>query len=273
LPRWLLKYFCMFWIAFQTVIGFPWVCFLMLIHWSGDASMDYVQRVWGKAMLWAPGAKLRVEGNEYCDPKRPTIYVSNHQSTLDIPTLFQALLPVHFRFVAKKIVKYVPIMGWYLVLAGFVFIDRKNRRAALKSLDLAAQKIRNGTSIVMFPEGTRSPDGRILPFKKGPFALAMKAGVGICPVAIEGTGTVMPKNSWNVQPGEVRVKIGPPIDPAQFGNDREALARHVRDRIIDLHLQIGGLGGDRNDAIAAPGLEGVGRAARRRGGGGEEAEA
>jgi 1-acyl-sn-glycerol-3-phosphate acyltransferase len=267
----LLKYFCIFWIAFNTVLFFPWVCFLMLIHWSGDASMAFVQGVWSRAMLWAPGAKLVVEGKEHCDPQRPTIFVSNHQSTLDIPALFQALLPVHFRFVSKHIVKYVPILGWYLVLAGFVFIDRSNRRKAIKSLELAAEKIRRGTSIVMFPEGTRSSDGRILPFKKGAFALAMKAGVAICPVAIEGTRKVMPKNSWDVAPGEVRVKIGAPIDPRQFDDDREALAIAVRNRIIDLHLEIGGLGGDRADAIAPPGQEGVGR--RREGSSSAEVEA
>ena len=101
----------------------------------------------------------------------------------------------------------------------------------------------------MFAEGTRSATGEILPFKKAMFALPVRAGVPICPVAVEGSRLVMPKNSWSVQPGEIRVKIGPPIDPKQFGDDREALARHVRERIIELHREIGGLGGDVANAI------------------------
>jgi 1-acyl-sn-glycerol-3-phosphate acyltransferase len=228
-------------IAFFSLWGFPWVCLLMLIHWSGSASMDYVKNVWARRMLWLPGATLKVEGLENLDQTRSTVFVSNHQSTLDIPALFVAL-PVDFRFVAKKILQYVPITGWYMKFAGFVFIDRGNRRDALQSIDVAAEKIRKGLSIVIFPEGTRSETGAILPFKKGPFALALKAGVPLTPVAIEGSRHVMPKNSWNVVPGEIRVKIGAPIDPTPFGEDREALAQHVREKVIELSRAIGGVG-------------------------------
>lgn len=249
MPRWLLKYFCIAWIAAFTVIFFPWVCFLMLIRWSSHGAMSFIQDFWAPKMLWAPGARMSVEGNEHCDPKRATVYVCNHQSTLDIPALYVALAPVQVRFVAKKMIKYVPLFGWFMVLAGFVFIDRASKRSGLKSLQDAAARIKAGISIVIFPEGTRSPTGEVLPFKKGTFALATMAGVPICPVAIEGTRVVMPKASWNVGPGDVRVKVGAPIDPAMFGNDREALARHVREKIIDLHREIGGLGGDKTNAI------------------------
>jgi 1-acyl-sn-glycerol-3-phosphate acyltransferase len=228
-------------IAFFSLWGFPWVCLLMLIHWSGSASMNYVKNVWARRMLWLPGATLKVEGLENIDMTKSTVFVSNHQSTLDIPALFVAL-PVDFRFVAKKILQYVPITGWYMKFAGFVFIDRGNRREALLSIDVAAEKIRKGLSIVIFPEGTRSETGAILPFKKGPFALALKAGVPVTPVAVEGSRHVMPKNSWNVVPGEIRVKVGAPIDPTPFGEDREALAQHVREKIIELSKSIGGVG-------------------------------
>jgi 1-acyl-sn-glycerol-3-phosphate acyltransferase len=231
----------MFGIAFFSLLGFPWVCLLMLVKWSGSASMDYVKNVWARRMLWLPGATLKVEGLENLDTSRSTVFVSNHQSTLDIPALFVAL-PVDFRFVAKKILQYVPITGWYMKFAGFVFIDRGNRREALQSIDVAAEKIRKGLSIVIFPEGTRSETGAILPFKKGPFALALKAGVPLTPIAVEGSRHVMPKNSWNVVPGEIRVKVGAPIDPAPFGEDREALAQHVREKVIELSKSIGGVG-------------------------------
>ena len=157
--------------------------------------------VWVARDLWTPflifmsRAKLHVEGVENVDPKRPTVYVCNHQSTFDIAVVLRAL-PVNFRFVAKRELQWVPILGWYLVLAGHILIDRKNRSRAISSLEQAAKRIRGGTSILMFAEGTRSEDGRILPFKKGPFQLALKAGVAVCPVTIEGTARLMPKNSW-----------------------------------------------------------------------------
>lgn len=263
------KYWCYFWTAFITIAGFPIVCLMMLATLSGSASLIFVQAVWARVLLWAGGVTMQVEGKENCDKARPTIYVSNHQSTLDVPLLLQALMPVDFRFVAKKALQYVPVMGWYMLMAGFVFIDRSSRRGSVRSLEAAGEKIRRGTSIVMFPEGTRSENGEILPFKKGPFAVAVAARVPICPVAIEGSYKIMPKNSWDIVPGIARVKIGAPIDPAPFGDDREALATEVRNRIIDLQLQLGGKGGNRNDAIAAGGSEGVGRATRSR----EEADA
>ncbi|MBX5483190.1 MAG: 1-acyl-sn-glycerol-3-phosphate acyltransferase [Myxococcaceae bacterium] len=221
--------------------------------------------VWMARLIWAPflvymsRAKLIVEGREHVDPKRPTIYVSNHQSTFDIPVLFVSL-PVNFRFVAKQALRWVPVLGWYLWIGGHILIDRSNRHAAIRTLDRAAEKIRGGTSILIFPEGTRSPDGRILPFKKGPFALALKAGVAICPVTIEGTARLMPKNSWKIRlGGTIRVKIGAPIDASTYGpEERDRLMRDVRDAIIRQSLELGGAGGDREDVVAAVGREGVG---------------
>ncbi len=246
--------------AAWLIILFPFACLAMLLTLDGGVSIWMARKLWSPVLLWVGGIRLVVHGRQNADPRRPTIYVSNHQSTADIPALFVAL-GVNFRFVAKNELKYVPFLGWYLYLAGHVFVDRGNRRAAIASLDRAAQKIRSGTSILVFPEGTRSPDGRILPFKKGPFALALKARVPICPVTIEGSGRVMPKNTWKITPGEVHVMIGEPIDTAAFAeDDRERLIRVVRDRIIEQSLRLGGKGGDSSDAVAAQGREGVGEA-------------
>jgi 1-acyl-sn-glycerol-3-phosphate acyltransferase len=253
LRQWLLKYFCIAWIAANTVIFFPWAMLLELLRYlGGGGSMGFVQNTWTRLMLWAPGARLEVEGKQHLDAERTTVFVSNHQSTLDIPALLLAVSPTEVRFVAKKIIKYVPLFGWYMAFAGFVFIDRANKRAGMQSLKDAAARISRGTSIIIFPEGTRSETGEILPFKKGTFALATMAGVSICPVAIDGSRVVMPKARWDVKPGIIRVKIGAPIDPKPFGSDREALARVVRDRIIDLHREIGGVGGDKANAIDRP---------------------
>ncbi|MBI3181969.1 MAG: 1-acyl-sn-glycerol-3-phosphate acyltransferase [Myxococcales bacterium] len=250
--------FCMLVAALWLAVLVPLAALLLLFSPKGNLSIWVARRLWAPVLLVAGGARLRVFGLENVDPSRPTIYASNHQSTIDIPCLLRAI-PVNLRFVAKKQLRWVPLLGWYMWLAGFIFVDRGNHRRAIASLGAAAKRIRAGTNIIVYPEGTRSPDGRILPFKKGPFALALKARVPICPVTIEGSGKVMPKNTWNITPGEVKVMIGKPIDTTSFGEgDRESLLRVVRERIIDQSLALGGKGGDRGDAVAARGLEGVG---------------
>ncbi len=205
------------------------------------------------------GARLEVEGGEHVDARRPTIYVANHQSTIDIPVMFLAV-PLALRFIAKKELKYVPLLGWYMWIAGFIFVDRGNSRNAIASLDVAAEKIRSGTSLVVFPEGTRSEDLVVQPFKKGAFRLAIKARCAVCPVAIEGSGKLMPKSRWTITPGPIRVKIGAPIDAGRFAeNQAERLISEVREAIIDQSLALGGKGGNKHDAIAARGREGIGR--------------
>ncbi|MCY1041851.1 lysophospholipid acyltransferase family protein [Corallococcus sp. bb12-1] len=229
----------------------------MILTLNPSRSVWVARRLWSPVLLWAGGARLEVFGAENVDPKRPTIYVANHQSTLDIPAHFISV-PVDFRYVAKSQLRLVPFIGWYLWLAGHIFVNRSDRASAIESLERAARKVRKGTSIFLYPEGTRSEDGSVLPFKKGPFALALKARVPICPVTIEGSSTLMPKNSWNITPGPVRVKIGRPIDTTAFAeNDREGLARAVREQIIADNLSLGGKGGDTEAAIALQGKEGI----------------
>jgi 1-acyl-sn-glycerol-3-phosphate acyltransferase len=257
--------FCILVAIVWTTLMFFGTLIAMLFTFKGSSSMVVVRGPWAHVLVWAGGGKLEVRGSENVTPGQPHIFVSNHQSSIDIPVLFIAL-PHDVRFVAKKALQYVPVLGWYMTLAKFPFVDRGNHRAAIASLDKAARQIRAGTSIIMFPEGTRSETREVMPFKKGPFALAMKAGVPIVPVTIEGSGLLMPKNSWHITPGPITVTIGKPIDPAQFGGDRDALIREVRSQIIDQSLAMGGLGGDKGDPIAARGLEGV--SARKAAGGG-----
>lgn len=253
------KLFCILVSVVATVVCFPLAVLAILVTGNRGNSVWVARELWSRALLWAGGAQLEVEGKEHVDPHRPTIYVGNHQSAVDIPAHFVSV-PANFRYVAKSQLAWVPLIGWYLWLAGHVFVNRTHRKSAIDSLDRAAQQVRSGTSIFLYPEGTRSEDGSILPFKKGPFALALKARVPICPVTIEGSGRLMPKNSWNICPGPIRVRIGPPIDTSGFSeDDREGLARHVRDIIIQQSLAMGGRGGDRERAVAAPGVEGLGR--------------
>lgn len=250
--------FCIFIAGAWTAVLFPVTLVFMVLTLDASTSLWVVRRLWSPVLLWAGGARFTVLGREHANFDKPAIYVANHQSTLDIPALFVAV-PVNFRFVAKRALQYVPFIGWYMTLAKFVFIDRTNHKKAIRSLEEAAERIRGGISIAMFAEGTRSEDSRIMPFKKGPFALALKAGVPVVPVAIEGSGKLMPKNSWNITPGPVTVLFGEPVDPSQFGDDREALMKAVRDRIIDLSVQLGGKGGDKSTVVAAKGREGVAR--------------
>lgn len=252
--------FFMLFYAVWLMLLFSITCLAMLVTLDADVSIWWARRVWSPVLVWISGSKLIVEGQENVDPRRPTIYASNHQSSLDIPIMFMAI-PANVRFVAKHQLRYVPMLGWYLWLAGHIFVDRARRASAIASLDAASEKIRSGTSIIVYPEGTRSPDGRILPFKKGSFALALKARVPICPITVEGSGQVMPRARWDVRTGLViRVKIGRPMDTTRFAdNDREGLMRAVRDVIIRQSLELGGKGGDPDDVVAAPGIEGIGR--------------
>jgi 1-acyl-sn-glycerol-3-phosphate acyltransferase len=177
------------------------------------------------------------------DWSKPHIFLMNHQSAFDIPVAF-AVIPVNIRFIAKHVLKWIPFLGWYMAGTGMIFLNRSNRREAMRSLKLAGERIRAGSNILAFPEGTRSKDGRILPFKKGSFVLAVEAGVPIIPIAVEGTRGMLPKGSIRLRRHSLRVKVGQPISTAGIkGAERETLMNQVRDVIIQLHRDIGGEGG------------------------------
>jgi 1-acyl-sn-glycerol-3-phosphate acyltransferase len=127
----------------------------------------------------------------------------------------------------------VPFLGWVIWLAGFIFIDRGNRQAAVDSLERAARRIRGGQSIVAFPEGTRSLDGQLLPFKKGAFALAFQAGVPVVPFYIHGGTQILPKGTWRVEGGPYRVTMGAPLEPTDYP-DIDALRKAAEDAVRGL---------------------------------------
>ncbi len=161
--------------------------------------------------------------------RQPVIFMSNHASQLDPPILI-GVLPVPAVYIAKKEVKYIPFVGWAAMLAGVIFIDRGEREKAIRSIHEAALKIRGGRSVVIFPEGTRSRTGELLPFKKGGFALALDAGVPIVPLATLGGFQVLPPGSRLLRRGRYDIRVGMPVDPTAF-QEREALAAEVRRRI------------------------------------------
>jgi 1-acyl-sn-glycerol-3-phosphate acyltransferase len=214
---------------------------VMLLTGSGDLPIWLGRRVWGPVGLWLSGARLEIV-RPPAPPPGPVIFACNHESALDIWVLF-AVLPRSFRFIAKQELFRLPIFGWYMRIGGHVPVDRSNHLRAVASLAAAGEKIRGGTSIVVFPEGTRSRTGRIGPFKKGPFVVAKEARVPIVPIAISGTGAITPSHVVEIHPGTIRVAAGEPIDPGAFA-EKEELLEAVRARIVALHVAAGGAGGD-----------------------------
>lgn len=223
---------------------------------SRERALAMARWFWAPPILRVIGARVEVLPGAPLDVSRPHIFVLNHQSMSDVPLAF-AHLPANLRFIAKHSLRRVPFIGWFMVLTGMVFVNRSNHVQAVRSLDRAAEQLRTGASILAFPEGTRSRDGRILPFKKGVFRLAIAAGTPIVPVAIDGTGRLLSPDAFHFIPSPVRIRVGAPIETKGLRDtDCEALLRRVRDAMIDLHVSIGGAGGDRDQPTAARRLPG-----------------
>lgn len=185
-------------------------------------------RAWSWLILKTSGIRVRVEGLENVRAGEPAIYCANHQSAMDIPVLF-VNLPVQFRFAAKRSLFNMPFMGWHLLRSGHIPVDREKPREALKSMKKAAQEIRAGKSVLLFPEGHRSRDGRLLPFKAGSFYIAILAGVPIVPITINGTPNVLKPDTYHVRAGETEMIIHPAI-PTEGLNlkDADALSERVK---------------------------------------------
>jgi 1-acyl-sn-glycerol-3-phosphate acyltransferase len=193
-----------------------------------------IARFWSRLVLGVPGVRVKVEQHAPLDPTRPYIFMCNHASMIDIWAGFVGV-PVSFRFIAKKQLSRIPLFGWAMWAGRFIFIDRQNAVAARRSIEEAARRIKSGQSVLIYPEGTRTRDGRLMAFKKGGFHLAIDSGAAIVPMAIEGTRALMPRGAMLVRAGEVRLQIGEPIPTAGLGpGDREGLVKQVRDRIAEM---------------------------------------
>lgn len=162
---------------------------------------------------------------------QPAIFMCNHESQLDPPFLL-GVLPAQPVFIAKKEVLFIPFVGWASWCGGVIFIDRGHRERAISSLSVAAQAIRSGKSVIVFPEGTRTRTGELRPLKKGSFNLALEAGVPVVPMGLQGAYDVLPPGAKRVRPGHYRLRVGQPVDPAAGG--REALMDAVRTSILAL---------------------------------------
>jgi 1-acyl-sn-glycerol-3-phosphate acyltransferase len=157
--------------------------------------------------------------------------MSNHQGSYDIFALL-GHLPFQFKWLAKKELFSIPFFGWTMAAVGYISIDRGGTRDTVEAMNEAARKIRDGMSVVVFPEGSRSPDGSIQAFKKGGFTLAIKSKVPIVPISISGSRDIMPKDKLTATSGEIRIRMGHPIETENFSlKDRESLMKNVREVI------------------------------------------
>jgi 1-acyl-sn-glycerol-3-phosphate acyltransferase len=198
-------------------------------------SLLYVLGHWGVAIGTAlAGIRTRVAGREHLRPGEAVVFCSNHESNIDPPILFQALHPrLHVLF--KRELTKLPLLGRAFQIGGFVPIDRGSREQSMAAIEQAAASLRGGNSFLTFPEGTRSRTGALLPFKRGPFLMALKAQVPVVPVAIQGGAASMRRGSRIVRPTTVSVRIGRPVDTRGMDmSDREKLAETVRGRVEEL---------------------------------------
>lgn len=205
----------------------------------GTPLYEEIPRKWSALILRAAGVRVVLEGADVIDPDRPQILVANHASWFDVPAV-AAHLPGIYRFVAKQELTSVPIFGRAFQACGHIAIDRKNRERAMASLAIARQRLEEERpTVIMFPEGTRSPDGNLLPFKKGAFLLAIQTGVEVVPMAIVGSRDVMPKGSWLIRSGTITLRFGRPIAVEGLDiEDRDVLVARARDavqRLLDGH--------------------------------------
>jgi 1-acyl-sn-glycerol-3-phosphate acyltransferase len=229
----------MLFIAVATIIGSLLAFVARLLDSSGDRVVD-LARLWSRAVLWVAGVRVTVEWRGQLVPGQAYVFMANHLSTVDIWTLFVAL-PVRMRMIAKKQLSRIPLFGWAMLAGRFIFIDRANAIAARRSIDEAKRRIRSGTSVLLFPEGTRSRDGKLGAFKKGGFHLAIDSGVPVVPLAIMGTRECMPRGSLLLRSGPVHVVVGEPVPTTGLTeDDRHKLLEKVRTSIGSMFGPVGG---------------------------------
>ena len=231
--------------ALLALLGIPCTVFFTLAALGGGlfgasrTYFDWVHRSWAKSMLWMAGVRVEADGLENLPANEPVILAVNHQSWIDILVLL-AFLPVSLRFIAKKEIRRVPVFASAMALAGHVFVDRQKRGKAIVAMREAAARMQeHGLSMAIFPEGTRSPDGRLLPFKKGGFVLAIEIAATLVPIAMDGGRLIMPKSTFAVRAGRVRLRCAKAIRfTGPEKDDRDDALEHVRDRIAGMLEEI-----------------------------------
>ena len=228
----------MFWMVLLTI---P-ISLAVLVSGALGVShhkLQWAPRAWGRLLMWGIACRVRLIGGDNLQPEEAYVFAGNHASALDIPSL-QAVMPKNFRWVAKKELFSIPLFGPALTAAGNIPVDRSASRQAMQSLILASRRVSDGASVVIFPEGTRSDDGNLLPFKSGGFLLAIKSGKPVVPFYLHGTRQAMANDRFLLDPGPIEVILGEPIaTEGRKAGEREKLSALVRERILELQRQAG----------------------------------
>ena len=194
-----------------------------------------IARLWSQMILWTVGATVEVEGLGRIDISKPQVYVVNHLSAFDIPVLYTHL-PFQFRILAKKELFRYPFMGWHLRRSGQIPVVLENPKASVRSLNLAVASIRKGNSLVIFPEGGRSPNGQLQSFMGGAFYAAVKAQVDVVPIVLVGTYEMLKMNSYYIKPGPIQMLVGSPISTAGMSTrDIAKITEQARIMMGDLY--------------------------------------
>ncbi len=214
---------------YVLVVAPPGMLLAVLFRWK--SLLYFLGHTGVRLALALTGIRFRVEGAEHLPLDRAAVYCSNHQSNVDPPILFDALHP-RMHILYKHEIDRIPLLGRAFRLGGFIPVDRGRKESAMRSIENGAQSIRSGNSFLIFPEGTRSHTGELLPFKKGGFIMAIKAQAPVVPVAVQGGRDAMHRGSWLIRPVTVTIRVAPPIETAGMDLDqRDDLILHVRQAI------------------------------------------
>lgn len=218
-----------------VLFGVPAI-FAALLPPRGDWFLLFA-RAWARTLLAAAGVSIRVLHPERLEPGRSFVIVANHESFCDILVLLAAL-PMQVRFLAKRSIFRVPVLGWSIAAAGFIPVDRDDRSRGAATVEAALRRLKGGRSLVIFPEETRTDTGDLLPFKRGAAHLALRSGLPILPVALAGTFRVLKRGSLLITPGPVAVSVGRPLDVSgRSVREREAVTRAARDEVRALRAE------------------------------------
>ena len=224
-----------FWIliSFLSVILGLLATVVGLFDKSGNDSHK-ISSLWCRLLCKLNGVNVEIVGQENILTDKPQIFVSNHQGYFDIFAL-SGYLPVQIRWVAKSSLFKIPFMGWAMSASGYIPVERDDRKKAYEAFNKTIEKIKEGSSIIIFPEGTRSEDGEIGPFKKGSNLIASRSKSPMVPVTLIGSGDIIKKGSAVITPGSVRVIISPPVEPSADKKENEEILESIRRTIINLH--------------------------------------
>ncbi len=220
----------LFWIT--AVLGFMLLSPVAYMVRSRRQRVHKIQKIWSWLVVWVSGVKVEIEGLEYIQPYGSYMIMANHQSYFDVFVLLN--LPLFIHWMAKEELFKIPFFGMMLRALGGISIDREKRGKGYSSIRQAARTIQNGKTVLVFPEGTRSTSGELLPFTEGGFFLAILSRAVVLPIVIRGSYKIMPKGSFRVSSGAVRVAVKPPIETRGFSlNERDNLQEMVRDVFLE----------------------------------------